>query len=74
MHLALIFACETINSSQNNNQKIKDTYIIHIYHEEFIIHRDALVYNNGKSIVSTLTSSVRANFKVDGRGEKDQQV
>ena len=43
---------------------------MHIFHEGFIIHRDALVYNNGKSILSTLTSSVRANSATLAEGVK----
>lgn len=62
-------SCETMMNVYDRGDQ-RHTYSMHIYHEEFIIHRDALVYNNGKSILSTLTRSVRANSAMFVEGVK----
>ena len=52
-------------------REIKDTHRTHIYHEKFIIHRDALVYNNGKSFFYYLLLQGQSD-NVRRRGEIDR--
>lgn len=72
LHQAIISTCETMMaaSHQGNHKTRSKTHTVWTFNMRNLLLFIETVYNNGKSILSTLTSSVRANSTMFVEGVK----